>query len=537
MVIRASIINDGDTRDVVCDADGRLLVGGISLDGSVAIDLTDTNAALAQLIDILDPATGNFQVQVDPAFPVVVDTTNPIDINIAGIDAIFSGEGIPVRIQSADSNVDVSVSVESINATTFPNGIPVRIDGIDLTDFPNGLPINFSGISAAFPSGIPIEINAIDLVNLPDGIPINITTQSDPLLVQIDTTGGPSVVNLNTSQLTDLLNAINADNNEVFIKDANGLLSDANPLRTTSQLVDETGTPISAANPLDVAITSDVTINLEGTLETTSTSYQTGQGAVSKDALLTKPIFQIEPRVAADTWTTPVVGHESFHDVKNVQTDVIVAGNSEFTWLSANGLDVRTGLLTTPMVHAIPDSHIGFTLNLSDTKRANLPLMSDLSGHVFTRRASKRLGIANVELNTAFWANVATERIANILAGRRATDIFLFNETGQLNLYVKGSSLSGTGSIGFWLLWNPFAAGSVGSQAWDANTFQLTESAGTSNTPDIQARCFIDTNNRCTMISTPIRGRACRVIAYRISGGTINTGTLTGTFDFCPVIT
>lgn len=291
MIMRARVLNDGNVMDVACDEQGRLSIGGVTLEGNVAIDLTSTNTLLQDIRDTLDPASGNFVVQIDPAVAVRIDDSTPLDVNLESLAAIFNA-GIPVRIDNVDSDIDFRVVIESLDSSAFPNGLNVNLNAINTTLFPNGIPVDLQGatdltVTATIdqdPGDPPLRVTlegttpgsslsvSIDDFNVPlPGLPVYLDAASSPLRVvfdslqSVDITGAIELdptqfgtLNTNIDNLDTLLtgnqyNVGGVTGQRVIIHDADGVLSDANPLRTRTQLLDSTGTLHDATNRIQVS--------------------------------------------------------------------------------------------------------------------------------------------------------------------------------------------------------------------------------------------------------------------------------------------
>lgn len=291
MIMRARVLNAGNVMDVACDEQGRLSIGGVTLEGNVAIDLTSTNALLEDIRDTLNPASGNFVVQIDPAVAVRIDDSTPLDVNLESLAAIFNA-GIPVRIDNVDSDIDFRVTIESLDSTAFPNGLNVNLNAINTTLFPNGIPVDLQGatdltVTATIdqdPGDPPLRVTlegttpgsslsvSLDDFNLPlPGLPVYLDATSSPLRVIFQSPQTVVVqgdVELDADQFTNLsvpldeirdiltansYNVSGVSGQRVIIHDADGVLSNSNPLRTQSILLDSAGTPYDASNRVQVS--------------------------------------------------------------------------------------------------------------------------------------------------------------------------------------------------------------------------------------------------------------------------------------------
>lgn len=305
-IIRAISETSGNSRDVICDESGKLIVTGVSLDGDVSIDLSATNALLTDISETLNPPGGApFEVQIPSSFPITLDTgETPLNVVVDNLNLTNFPDGLPVRIESADDTINLSVEVTAISETAFPNGIPIEITGIDETLFPDGIPIKVESFNTtefpdgipikveafntttfpdgipikieafdtvAFPDGIPINVTGISTIDFPDGIPINITTQSAPLQVKIDTTSGPSVVTLDATQFSQLLDSVTIEG-EVVLSNPTGQIDDSNPLSVSIPFSEyiRIGNNTAEFGPTNPLWTNSVAHNLAGPIDSSN---------------------------------------------------------------------------------------------------------------------------------------------------------------------------------------------------------------------------------------------------------------------------
>lgn len=311
-VIRAISNTSGNARDVACDEAGRLIIAGVTVDLSGAgltVDLTSTNALLNQIVASLDPVSGNFEVTIantvtlkdTPPIKVDLQALNPALLFPVRVNSFAPGSTLDVNVKTLDPTLNLKVTIADITSTaplrvvvdSFSPTAVVKVDLANISTagllnvnvsalnsglFPNGFPIDIRHFSAGTP--IPFTLSSINTTLFPNGIPVNlatsgalavtIDTSTTPLKVTIDTSTIPLNVNVNvpagglpvswnTSQLTNLLNTINNASvtldpgTEVIIRDADGVLSDTNPLRTRGALIDGAGVLISASNRLPVS--------------------------------------------------------------------------------------------------------------------------------------------------------------------------------------------------------------------------------------------------------------------------------------------
>lgn len=309
-IIQAVSNTSGNARDVACDEAGRLLIAGVTVDltgSALTVDLTSTNALLQQVVDSLDPTSGFFTVNVNNA--VIIDDSPPIKVDIQLLDpgllfpvtvnAFAPGSILDVNLVSTDPTLNIDVTITDITTTeplhiivdsfdptaivkvelseiTATDLLNVNIGGLDLTLFPDGFPIdirNFSDStpipisielinSTAFPNGIPVDLafsGALEVTLDTSIVPLNVNIIGEPIDVTFTAPPGGLPVAIETTQFTNLLNTINGASvsldagTEVIIRDADGVLSDSNPLRTRGALLDSTGGLITTSNRLPVS--------------------------------------------------------------------------------------------------------------------------------------------------------------------------------------------------------------------------------------------------------------------------------------------
>lgn len=322
MIMRARSLDSGNLFDVACDEVGRLAIGGITLDGSVSIDMTATNSILEQIRQGITPPGGFLTVKVDPSSPVPVSSTTPIDVKLKSLDATAFPNGLTTYLQGINPAITVPTSINTLGPS-FSTGLPIRFDSLDTTEFPNGIPVNITGATsltvnstitqAPGDAALRVQLDGqiingplsvkLDAVNLGTaGIPINLSASTAALRVTLDgpqavsitgnVTQDPTQFNAIVDRLTSIRDNLTTNTTTVggisvlknVMYDADGMLSDSNPLRTRAVIANSSGVPYDSTNRLltttRLVDASDVALGTTTNRVNTSSQLVDGSNAV-----------------------------------------------------------------------------------------------------------------------------------------------------------------------------------------------------------------------------------------------------------------